>query len=76
MNQTTADNIQRIKEELKKHKNGIWIRELATKLDIPHPTLLYYVNGITRDGKEYGGYLSDSVVEVKTEGRNKFVRLR
>lgn len=44
----------KIEAELEKYPQGIWTSELARKIGIKRPTLIYHLFGQTKNGRKYG----------------------
>lgn len=53
-------------------KRGIWMKDLAEKLNISRPLLNYYLFGMKKKGKWIGGRINVRV-EIRKEGNNRFV---
>lgn len=78
MKPRNQDNVDKIKKEIGKHRRGIWINQLARDLDMIPTTLIYYIWGFEYPSrsKSFGGYLREIVKVEKTEGKNRYIRLK
>ena len=56
-------------------KRGIWMKELAEKLNISRPLLNYYLFGMKKNRQWIGGRLRNRIM-IKNEGNNRFVSLK
>jgi DNA-binding Lrp family transcriptional regulator len=56
-------------------KRGIWMKELARRLNIPRPLLNYYLFGIKKGNVIIGGRFRYGIY-IRKEGNNKFVLIR
>ena len=79
---STKIRIRQIESVLKKHKSGIWVSQLArivpftSNAKFPESAICYYLYGLRRDNKLYGGFFKDKLETIKTQGRNRFIRLK
>jgi len=75
MRKTEVLKIKRIKQELKRSgRKGIWISELARRLEMNKTTLHYYIKGQNKGGKTYDGFFKEKIEVVAINGRNKIIR--
>ena len=62
---------EKIENELLKHE-AIWIRELARRVGFSYGKVYYYLFGVTKKGKHYGGWLRDRI-KVKRLGKDVLI---
>jgi len=55
-------------------KRGIWMKDLAKKLDISRPLLNYYLFGMKKNKNWSGGRIR-SEISVRNQGNNRFICL-
>jgi len=55
-------------------KRGIWMRDLAEKLNISRPLLNYYLFGMHKKGNLLGGRFKTNII-IRKEGNNRFISL-
>ena len=53
-------------------KRGIWMKDLAGKLNISRPLLNYYLFGMRKHGKLFGGGLENHI-SIRKEWNNRFI---
>jgi len=63
---------------LKKKPQGMYVSEIALKTGITRQSVTYYIYGWVnqRNGKKIGGHLKEFIVYDRTEGLNKFIKLK
>ena len=71
MKPETMTALSQIEKILKSEKNGIWIREIARRIGKAQSSVYYYILGQDKDGHQYGGYLKDDIITVKTGSSKK-----
>jgi len=55
-------------------KRGIWMKDLAEKLNISRPLLNYYLFGMKKHTKRFGGRIETEII-ISREGNNRFACL-
>lgn len=60
---------------IKNSKKKLWVSEIARRVGTSHFIVLYHLRGIKRDGKKYGGSLSEKTTLSK-QGSMLFVSLK
>jgi len=56
-------------------KRGIWMKDLAEKLNISRPLLNYYLFGMKKQAKLFGGRIKTEII-IRKEGNNRFAYLK
>lgn len=56
-------------------KRGIWMKDLALRLNISRSLLNYYMFGMKNDKRLKGGRIRNIIV-IRNEGNNRFVFLK
>lgn len=56
-------------------KRGIWMKELAEKLDISRPLLNYYLFGMKKKANLSGGRIRNEIF-IWNQGNNRFICLK
>jgi len=56
-------------------KRGIWMKELAKKMNISRPLLNYYLFGMKKNTDNPGGRIRSEIL-VRKQGNNKFISLK
>jgi hypothetical protein len=56
-------------------KRGIWMKDLAEKLNISRPLLNYYLFGMKKQSKWFSGRIKKEIT-TRNEGNNRFALLK
>ena len=61
--------------KLKQIKKGIWMKDLARKLDISRPLLNHYLFGMKKNSELVGGNFRSKII-LRKEGNNRFISMK